>query len=165
MADIHLVFGRQGAGKTTYSRQLADQADAVRFSIDDWMGELYAPDLPQPLNLGWVMERVQRCESRIWATASQAVQRGTSVVLDLGFIKAGDRARFVSRARESGNPVLRHFVTAPLELRRQRVASRNLDKGETYAFEVTPGMFDFMERQFEAPANDELVDCVVFESR
>ncbi len=165
MADIHLVFGEQGAGKTTYARQLADQADAVHFSIDDWMGELYAPDLPQPLNLGWVMERVQRCESRIWATASQAVQRGTSVVLDLGLIKAGDRARFVSRASEMGSAVQRHFVTAPLEVRRQRVVARNVDKGVTYAFEVKPGMFDFMERQFEAPANDELVDCVVFDSR
>jgi predicted kinase len=165
MADIHLVFGRQGAGKTTYSRQLAEQAAAVSFSIDDWMGELYAPDMPQPLNLGWVMERVQRCESRIWATASQAVQRGTSVVLDLGLIKAGDRARFVSRAQEMGSAVQRHFVTAPLEVRRQRVVSRNADKGATYAFEVTPGMFDFMERQFEAPANDELVDCLVIDSK
>jgi adenylate kinase family enzyme len=34
MAIVHLVFGSQGAGKTTYSRQLAEQTEGTRFSIE-----------------------------------------------------------------------------------------------------------------------------------
>ena len=164
MATVHLVFGPQGAGKTTYSRQLAERTQSTRFSIDDWMGELYGPDLPKPLNFPWIMERVQRCESRVWATAAEIAQHGGSVVLDLGFMKVNDRSRFVALAEAKALPLQMHFVTAPLDLRRSRVMSRNTNKGESFSFEVTPGMFDFMEKRFEHPTDAEVSKSVVFSS-
>ena len=162
MTTVHLVFGSQGAGKTTYSRELAERTQSTRFSIDDWMGELYGPDLPKPLNFPWIMERVQRCESRIWSTAAEVVRCGGSVVLDLGFMKVKDRSRFAAQAEAKALPVQMHFVTAPHEVRRKRVLSRNETKGETFAFEVTAGMFDFMETQFEKPTDAELAKSNTF---
>ena len=155
-STVHIVFGSQGAGKTTYSRKLAGEIRATRFSIDDWMGELFGPDLPKPMSLPWIMERVQRCERRIWSTASEIVECGGSAVLDLGFMKVSDRSRFVSLAEAKALPVQMHYVNAPHSLRRDRVLSRNAEKGETFAFEVTPAMFDFMEKQFESPTESEL---------
>ena len=163
-ATVHIVFGSQGAGKTTYSRQLADATNSTRFSIDEWMGELFGPDLPTPMNLTWIMERVQRCESRIWSTASEVVQRGGSAALDLGFLRVSDRSRFIKLAEVKGLPVQLHYVDAPHDVRRARVASRNAKKGETFAFEVTPAMFDFMEKQFERPTETELSRSVAHES-
>jgi predicted kinase len=157
---IHIVFGTQGAGKTTYSRQLAEKVNGTRFSIDDWMGELFGPDLPKSMSLAWIMERVQRCERRIWSTASEVVERGGSAVLDLGFMKVSDRSRFVSQAETKGLPVQLHYVTAPHALRRGRVIARNANRGETFAFEVTPAMFDFMEKQFESPTDAELAKSI-----
>ena len=58
IATVHIVFGSQGAGKTTYARQLASETKGTRFSIDEWMGELFGPDLPKPMSLPWIMERV-----------------------------------------------------------------------------------------------------------
>ncbi len=165
MATVHIVFGQQGAGKTTYSRKLADEEQGTRFSIDDWMGELYGPDLPKPMSFPWIMERVQRCERRIWAVASDVAQRGGSVILDLGFMKVDDRSRFVALAQAKNLPVRTHFVTAPLEVRRDRVLARNLRKGDTFSFEVTPDMFDFMETQFQAPTDKEAEACIVFDSQ
>ena len=165
MATVHIVFGQQGAGKTTYSRQLVDREQGTRFSIDEWMGELYGPDLPKPISYPWIMERVQRCERRIWAVAGEVAQRGGNVVLDLGFMKVADRSRFATLAQATGLPVRTHYVTAPLALRRDRVLSRNLNKGETFSFEVTPGMFDFMETQFESPTDSESAACIVFDSQ
>lgn len=57
MGTIHLVFGPQGAGKSIYARELAGRTMGVRFSIDEWMGQLYGPDLPKPLNFSWIMEK------------------------------------------------------------------------------------------------------------
>lgn len=165
MARIHIVFGPQGAGKTTYARGIADEAPATRFSIDEWMGELYGPDLPKQMDLAWIIERVQRCQRRIWATAQDIVGRGGNVVLDLGFMKVGDRSKFVALAEAGGWPVQLHCVTAPHDIRRERVMTRNAIKGESFAFEVTPAMFDFMEKQFELPTASELATSILFSSR
>lgn len=156
MGSIYIVFGPQGAGKSTYARQLARDVGGVRFSIDDWMARLYGADMPSPPDLAWVMERVGRCEAQIWATAADVAASGGRAVLDLGFMKAAQRAAFAARARELGLPVSLHFVDAAPEVRRGRVLERNAQRGETFAFEVTPAMFEFMERQFERPTDEEL---------
>ena len=160
-AQIHIVFGHQGAGKTTYARQLADDVNATRFSIDEWMGELFGPDLPTPLSLPWVMQRVQRCEQQIWRVASQIGKRGGTVVLDLGFMKVSDRSRFVALANTAELSTQLHQVSAPHALRRARVLERNVNKGITFSFEVSPAMFDFMEKQFESPTDLELATLVL----
>jgi predicted kinase len=162
---VHIVFGSQGAGKTTYARQLANEIKGTRFSIDEWMGELFGPDLPKPMSLPWIMERVQRCENRIWLTAAETVERGGCAVLDLGFMRVSDRSRFISLAGAKGLPVQLHYVNAPHGVRRARVVSRNANKGETFAFEVTPAMFDFMEKQFEPPTEAELSRSITHESK
>lgn len=156
MGKIHLVLGPQGAGKSTYSRQLGERESAVRFSIDEWMQALFGPDLPKSMNLSWIMERVQRCETQIWATASQIAQAGGSVVLDLGFTKAESRKNFRRLAAEIDAEVQIHVLHAPYLIRKERVMNRNRERGETFSFEVTPMMFDFMEGEFQPPTEDEL---------
>lgn len=156
MGTIHLVLGPQGAGKSTYSRQLAEQEGAVRFSIDDWMQSLFGPDLPKTMSFSWIMERVQRCEAQIWATAAQISQASGSVVLDLGFTKVESRKNFRRLAADIGADVQLHVVDAPYAVRKDRVMARNLDKGETFSFEVTPMMFDFMEKEYQRPTEEEL---------
>jgi predicted kinase len=113
---VHIVFGPQGAGKSTYSGRLASEARAVHFSIDEWMNRLYGPDLPKPLNLAWVMERVRRCERLIWATASEFAQAGGNVVLDLGFMKVQSRTEFLELSRACILSSRLHFIDAPHDL-------------------------------------------------
>ena len=156
MGTVHIVFGPQGAGKSTYSRRLAAETQAVHFSIDEWMHRLYGPDLPKPLNFSWIMERVQRCEEQIWVTASEFAQAGGSVVLDLGFMKADSRTEFLGLSESCALPSQLHFIDAPHDVRKARVLARNEERGETFAFEVTPAMFDFMEQQFQRPTEAEL---------
>ncbi|KFG97175.1 hypothetical protein GQ56_0111480 [Burkholderia paludis] len=164
MAAVHIVFGAQGAGKSTYARTLATSTGATRFSIDEWMAQLYGPDLPDPVDLNWIMARVQRCESQIWRTAEQIAKNGGNVVLDLGFMKVRNRSAFVERAESAGISSALHYVTAPHDIRRDRVLTRNAEQGETFSFEVSPAMFDFMEKQFEDPTALELASATVFDS-
>lgn len=161
MGNVHLILGPQGAGKSTYARRLAQQEQAVRFSIDEWMQQLYGPDAPRPLSLPWVMARVGRCEAMIWSTASQICAGRASVVLDLGFTKHASRTRFRGLAESTGAEVRLHVLQAPHALRQARVINRNIAKGETYSFEVTPAMFDFMEKEFEPPTEEELERALI----
>src|SRR5215831_5443961 len=67
--------------------------------------------------------------------------------------RAGSRARarrrvrsrvddaFRARAQSAGHRVKLHFVDAPRDVRIDRLARRNVERGETFTFEVTPAMF------------------------
>lgn len=163
-ATLHVVFGPTGAGKSTYARDLARRLPAVYFSIDDWMAKLFAPDMPDPIEFDWMMERVERCETQIWSVAAGVMAIGGSVVLDLGLMRRSDRARVAEIARVCELPAQFHLVTAPRDVRKARVLSRNAVEGESFAIVVPPQMFDFMEGVYEAPDADELSGCIVSES-
>ena len=164
MSKIHIVFGPQGAGKSTYSKQLSKQLNGVILSIDDWMWQLYGADLPKPMNVKWIMERVDRCEKLIWTTTKKIAASGSEVILDLAFTKKEKRDLFQNLAKEQNLPTQLHYINAPHAIRRKRVLERNLDKGDTFSFEVTPGMFDFMETQFEKATAIELNQAIVTET-
>lgn len=163
-ATLHVIFGPSGAGKTTYAHAFARREKAVAFILDDWMAKLFAPDMPDPIEYEWMIERVQRCEAQIWSTAAGVLAAGTSVILDIGLMRKTDRARVREIAEATELPLQFHFVTASPEARRARVAERNIVRGEGFAIEVTPELFDFIEGVYEAPEPEELQGAIISES-
>jgi predicted kinase len=111
-----------------------------------------------------MIERVGRCEAQIWSSAASVIAAGTSVILDIGLMRKADRARIREIAEAVDLPLQLHFVTAERDVRRARVESRNEVRGEAFAIEVTPHMFDFIEGVFEAPDPAELAGAIVSES-
>lgn len=154
-ADIILIVGSTGAGKTTYARRLADALGGVRFSIDEWMTTLFWADSPQPIEFQWTIERVHRCETQIMAMAQQVAARGLPVLLDLGFTTKEHRDRFRAFAENAGLRAAVHFIDVPADERWFRVNRRNKERGETYAMQVDRQMFDFMEAMWEPPLEAE----------
>jgi predicted kinase len=163
-ATLHVIFGPSGAGKTTYAHAFARREKAVAFILDDWMAKLFGPDMPEPLEYDWMIERVQRCEAQIWSTAAGVLAAGTSVILDIGLMRKADRARVREIAEATELPLQFHFVTASPEARRARVAERNVVRGEGFAIEVTPEIFDFIEGVYEPPEPQELEGAIISES-
>jgi len=160
-ATLHAIFGPSGAGKTTYAHAFARKEKAVAFILDDWMARLFGPDMPEPIEYEWMIERVQRCEQQIWSVAAGVMATGTSVVFDIGLMRRDDRARVREIATGAGLALQFHYVTAPQEVRRARVAERNVVRGENFAIEVSPEMFEFIEGVFETPDAAELDGAVV----
>jgi len=156
---VYLIYGPLGSGKSTYARKLSAEKNAIRFAIDEWMHILFGDDQPAKKDatwMGWTMTRVARCETRIWLTSMQILASGRDVVLDLGLMREKDRARLAALVDASGHQVSFCFVDADRGLRQQRVLQRNIEQGDTYSFDVTPAMFDFMEMYFEQPTEKEL---------
>jgi len=160
-ATLNLVFGPIGAGKTTYAHALARREGAVAFVLDEWGVRLFGPDVDGPLDFGWMLERLGRCNALIWSTATAVLGAGSSVVLDLGLMRQEQRERIRKLAQDAGLSVQWHFVDAPQAVRRARVAGRNETKGETFAREVPPQMFDMIEAMYEAPTPAELEGAVL----
>ena len=160
-AVLNVIFGPCGAGKTTYAHAFARREKAVAFILDDWMARMFGPDMPEPLQYEWMLERVARCEAQIWSVAAGVLATGTSVILDIGLMRKADRER-VREIAEGAELELRwHFVDAPQEVRRARVAGRNEVRGEGFAIEVSPDMFEFIEGVYEAPEPDELQGAIM----
>jgi predicted kinase len=163
-ATLHVIFGPCGAGKTTYAHAFARREGAMAMILDDWMARLFGPDMPEPLQYDWMIERVGRCEALIWNVAAGAIAAGTPVILDIGLMRRADRDRVRQIAKGAGLPLQFHFVTAPAPVRRARVTGRNEVRGEGFAITVTPDHFDFIEGVYEAPTPAELAGAVVSES-
>lgn len=162
-ATLHVIFGPCGAGKTTYAHAFARRERGVAFILDDWMARLFGPDIPEPIEYEWMVERVGRCETQIWSTAAAVLATGTPVILDIGLMRKADRERVRQIAEAAELPLQWHFIDAPQAVRRARVAGRNTIKGEGFAIEVTPEMFDFIEGVYEAPEAGELTGAIVGE--
>ena len=160
-ATLNVIFGPCGAGKTTYAHAFARNEGAVAFILDDWMARLFGPDMPEPLDYDWMLERVGRCEAQIWSVAAGVLAAGTPVILDIGLMRKADRGRVAAIAEGAGLTLRWHFVDAPQEVRRARVAGRNTVRGESFAIEVTPDLFDFIEGVYEPPEPAELAGAVV----
>ena len=156
IADIHLVCGSTGAGKSTYSAKLAQDISAVRFYIDEWMERLHNPDKPENPGFDWFYPRVQRNYQQMRAVADQLVSIKVPSVFDCGLTNKGERDIFVDWAAAQGYSVQLHFVDVPVETRWERVQQRNAEKAETYQFDVTREMFDFIESIWEAPSDAEM---------
>lgn len=121
MARMHLIHGPQGAAKSVYARQLAADLPAVRFSIDEWMSALFVPDMVPPLDMGWLTERLARCEGLIWDMATANLRAGTDVVMDLGFLRREQRDRARRQAGLLGCDLLFHIPDGPRDARWSRV--------------------------------------------
>lgn len=160
---VHLVCGALGAGKSTHAKCISSANNAVSFATDEWMQELFAPDQPSPINWPWVLERVLRCERRIIAVALQVLRTGGDVVLELGLMRTSDRTRVLAAFRDSGYALKVYWIKASSEVRRSRVAARNVQRGDTHSFDVTPAMFDAIERLYEPPNSEELRGGIVID--
>jgi len=160
-ATLNVIFGPSGAGKTTYANAFARREGAVAFILDEWMARLYGPDIPAQVEYPWLVERVGRCEAQIWSTVAAVMATGTSVILDLGLMRKADRDRVREIVEAVELPVQWHYVTAPQEVRRARVAERTEVHEAAFALQVTPDMFEFVEGVFEEPSPEELAGAVV----
>jgi predicted kinase len=135
--------------------------------MDEWMQHLFVGDLPAEagmakIDFAWFSERVDRCEKQIWSVAEQLLKQGRTVVLDLGFIRKNRREKARNTASSLGFASQMHIVNADLETRLARVSVRSSTKGETYSLAVTPAMFEFAEKMYEAPEDDESAAAIQF---
>ena len=156
--NVYMICGLTGAGKSTFAEQLRHDVNGVRMSIDDWMARLYFMDREPTSDFQWFHERVRRSCKQMRDTAEQIIESGTPVILDCGFTNFEEREIFYNWADAMGFTVSLQFLDVPENVRWNRVQNRNTEKGETFALEGKRYMFDFMNRIWQAPTDEEMQD-------
>ncbi len=151
MSVVHLIEGPVGAGKSTYSAILAQQMNGVHIALDEWFVKLFSPDRPASDPIAWYLQRKDRLIDVIWSHSLRVLATGTNVILELGLIQRHPRMDFYHRVQSDGFEPLVYVLDAPVEIRRQRVHRRNIEKGATFAMVVPDHFFDMASSMWEAP--------------
>src|SRR5258705_361227 len=112
-ATLNVIFGPCGAGKTTYAHAFARREKAVAFVLDDWMARLFGPDMPEPLQYEWMLERVGRCEAQIWAASAAVLAAALSLATGgLAAVAVQAAERFPTLTPEQMTPAQRKVAEA-----------------------------------------------------
>lgn len=147
MAELVLVVGHVGAGKTTRARELAASTGAVRLSPDEWMVPLFGH--PDPDGLRDVVE------GRLVWTAVEVLRCGASVVLDFGFWNREERAALSWLAGTVGARARTEYLPVDRETQARRVAQRWQEAPEA-TWQISQVELDEWREQLQEPDADEL---------
>jgi predicted kinase len=151
MSFIHLIEGPVGAGKSTYAKALAARVGGVHIALDDWFVTLFSPDRPGADVMSWYAARKARLASHIWAYAQVLLRSGAKPILELGLVQQASRLAFYEQARAAGIELKVCVLEASREVRRERVARRNTEKGPTFSMIVPDGIFEFASDMWQGP--------------
>ena len=146
-----IIFtGPVGAGKTTYANRLGRKLKTAPLVLDDWMANLFRPDRPDGEIWAWYGERKQRCIEQIWRVAQSQIAMGSDAIIELGLVQREGRMAFYQRVEMAEIAYRVHVLDAPVEERRQRVRTRNVEQGETFAMTVSDNVFAMASAMWEA---------------
>src|SRR5262245_11928243 len=152
MPTLHLMCGLPGAGKTTRARELEAEHRALRLTPDEWITALLGAD-PDHAALDAARDPT---ESLQWAVAARVLGLGVDVILDFGFWSREERDSYRDRAAAIGAGSVVHFVDAPLDSLKTRLAARRSDRPAN-TFRVTDAQLEAWSALFERPTPEELV--------
>lgn len=153
MADLYLMVGLPGAGKTTYAQKLEEEeTGAVRFSPDEWHIFLFGDDFHQ-VEQEIHDSRHDRVEELMWKVGQQLLRRGVSVILDYGFWVEEQREekRLEAAALGAGTKVC--FLDTPLEELLRRLKARSAQNRDDVFATITEEDMRAWAALFEPPVN------------
>lgn len=149
MAILHIIEGPVGAGKTTYANGLGDELGVMPLVLDAWMVTLFQADRPETDIWPWYAQRKARCYAQIMTLARGQLDRGRDAIVELGLIRAEDRMKLYEALETEQREYCVHALQTPRDIRAQRVATRNLEQGETFAMHVSEDVFALASDMWE----------------
>lgn len=154
---IYAVAGQMGSGKTTWARKLAKEKKALFFSTDQWIANLGVP-IGSHENYAKYYTGLR---DRIFEVAKQALNLEVPVVFDFGVNEPKGRAGLQKFANSFGADLEIYHVTVPMEVCRDRVRHRNINKPEDiFSFTFSDEDFDIISKNYEPPTGNEGIKII-----
>ena len=140
-----------GAGKTTISKQLAHDRNAVIISEDEWLESLF----PGQIN---TFEDYLKFSGHLKPLVTSHVQNilrtGTDVVMDFPANTVSQRKWFKAMFSEINAPHELIYLNISDEICLKQIAQRRIEQPERASFD-TEDVFHHVTRYFEEPSADE----------
>lgn len=147
-ARVILLCGKICAGKTFYASKLAEKLNAVTFSTDEIMLQVFGQDAGEMHDT-----YTERIKNFIYQKSLQTAGAGVDVIIDNGLWKADERAYAKNFFAANGIDCELHYLDVSEEERKKRIEKRNLTvkAGESSAYYVDEGLSRKLDEAFETP--------------
>ena len=157
MAKLIVFCGKMAAGKSTLSKTLAEQHDAIRLVQDEWLERIYPGEI---VDVPGYIARSRRLNEALAPLIRSLLARGIPVVLDFPGNTRAQRAWFRTLLEAPGAEHELHFVDTPDDVckRQLRARSAGLPPGTPW---TTDAEFDAVTSYFEPPSIDEGFTVIV----
>jgi len=148
-----LIFfcGKMGAGKSTYSKKLADEIGAVFLSEDEWLSAIY----PEEINdFNDYIKYSSRLKPLLKKHVQKILNSGVTVVMDSPGNTIKQRVWFKEIFSNENIPHKLIYLKADNELCLRRLEKRRQMMPERARFD-TEEVFHHVTSFFQAPEDDE----------
>lgn len=150
-ATLHFLCGKMAAGKTTLSRQLAAEHQAVLICEDLWLQRMY------PVEIATFEDYLlysARLKTIVAPHVTELLAKGISVVMDFPANVPAARLWMRSIFDAANANHLLHFVNTPNERCIEQLQKRNREKPDG-SMEMTVEQFEYITSLFVAPGAEE----------
>ncbi|MFC6669978.1 AAA family ATPase [Marinobacterium aestuariivivens] len=153
---LFFFCGKMGAGKSTTSKVVAMENNAVRISEDEWLSEHYPNQIQtfdDYLKLSGVIKPF------IKSLVQSILDSGANVVMDFPANTVKQRAWFISLCSEIGCGHELLFLDLTDEQCLAQIAKRRIEQPERAQFD-TEAVFAHVTKFFERPGDEEYLNIV-----
>lgn len=143
--------GKMGAGKTTKSREIAQNRNAVLISEDEWLGALYPNSI---VSLDDYIKYSGRLKLQMKKLIQSILISGIDVVVDFPANTISQREWFRSIFSEIQAPHELIYIDQPNDVCISQIEKRRTEQPERAATD-TKEMFEIVTKHFVVPTPDE----------
>lgn len=156
-----LIFfcGKMGAGKSTKSKQIAKEKNAVLLSEDEWLASLY----PNQINtFNDYIHFSTQMKPLVKDLVMNILKMGTNVVMDFPANTKNQREWFLNIAYEANSNHNLIYLKVNNKICLSQIAKRRIEQPHREKFD-TEAIFYEVTKYFEEPIENELLNIQVIE--
>jgi predicted kinase len=148
-----LVFfcGKMGSGKSTRSKQVATERNAVLISEDEWLATLYPGEIS---TFDEYLHFSKRLKPLVQARIENILRTGTTVVMDFAANSERQRKWFKQIISNAESPYEFYYLKVSDEICLKQIAKRQTEQPERAIFD-TEAVFNQVNKYFESPHESE----------
>ena len=148
---LHILCGKMASGKSTLSKKLRDEHNAILISEDTWLEKLYGEEIKVFEDY---LKYSKRLKSILFTHIQELLLSDTSVVLDFPANTPTQRAWFRNIFESAKVEHTLHYLDVSDEICKLQLKKRSRDLPEGSKF-TTEAEFDMITQYFKAPMDDE----------
>ena len=148
---LYFFCGKMGAGKTTKSKEVARDQNAVLISEDEWLESLYPGQIT---TFDDYLKFSRQLKPLVTSHVQKILRTGTDVVMDFPANTVSQRKWFKTLCSEINAPHELIYINISEEICLNQIAQRRIEQPERASFD-TEEVFHHVTKFFEEPGENE----------